>query len=137
MGRYSPLSGVTLDTRLTWSSYIHQVRKKAGQRLFSARTAGVASQSEIGVLLSKQQICPMIDYASHIWRTAACCHFRTLQSKYLRIAIGASSYFLSERIYEDLGVLFFADHIRALREFFNSNLADAGNPLFQQLIRYL
>jgi hypothetical protein len=41
------------------------------------------------------------------------------------------------QIHEDLGVLFFADHIRALTESFDSKLADAGNPLVRQLGRYL
>jgi hypothetical protein len=38
---------------------------------------------------------------------------------------------------ENLGVPFFADHIRALTESFDSKLADAGNPLVRQLGRYL
>jgi hypothetical protein len=41
------------------------------------------------------------------------------------------------QIHEDLGVPFFADHIRALTESFDSKLADAGNPLVRQLGRYL
>jgi hypothetical protein len=43
----------------------------------------------------------------------------------------------SRQIHEDLGVRFFADHFRALTESFDSKLADAGNPLFRQLGRYL
>jgi len=31
MGRHHSLSGVTLDTRLTWSPHIDQVRKKPAQ----------------------------------------------------------------------------------------------------------
>jgi hypothetical protein len=33
MGRNSQLSGVTLDRRLTWSSHIDQLRRKAPQIL--------------------------------------------------------------------------------------------------------
>jgi hypothetical protein len=38
---------------------------------------------------------------------------------------------------EDLAVPFFADHIRALTDSFDSKLADAGIPLVRQIGRYL
>ena len=44
---------------------------------------------------------------------------------------------LLHEIHEDLGILLFADHIRALTESFDSKLADEGNPLVRQLGRYL
>ena len=40
-------------------------------------------------------------------------------------------------IHEDLGVPFFADHIRAPTESFDSKLADAANLLVRKLGRYL
>jgi hypothetical protein len=43
----------------------------------------------------------------------------------------------NRQIHEDLGVPFFADHIRALTDSFDSKLANAGNPLVRQLDRYL
>jgi hypothetical protein len=43
----------------------------------------------------------------------------------------------NRQIHEDLGVQFFADHIRALTDSFDSKLADAGKPLLRQLGRYL
>ena len=49
-----------------------------------------------------------------------------LQFKCLRLAIGAPWYVSNRQIHEDLGVLFFADHIRALFECFDSKLADVG-----------
>ena len=55
----------------------------------------------------------------------------------LRTAIGAPWYISNRQIHEDLGVSFFADHIRSLTEGFDSNLAGAGNPLVRQLGRYL
>ena len=60
-----------------------------------------------------------------------------LQSKCLGIAIGAPWYISNRQIYEDLGVPFFADHIRALNESFVSKLGDAWNPLVRQIGRYL
>lgn len=44
--------------------------------------------------------------------------------------------FVTGKFYEDLEVPFFADHIRALTESFDSNLAGVLNPLFRQLGRY-
>jgi hypothetical protein len=60
-----------------------------------------------------------------------------LQSKYFRLATGASWHVSNRQIHEDLGVPLFADHIRALIASFDSKLADVGNTLKRQLGRYL
>jgi hypothetical protein len=93
-----------------------------------------------GVLLFKQLISPMMDYACPAWRSAARTHVRrlqVLQSKCLSLATCDPWYVRNRRIHEDLGVPLFADHIRALTANFDSRLADVGNPLVQQLGRYL
>jgi hypothetical protein len=75
-----------------------------------------------------------MDYACPIWRSAACTHLRKLQviqSKCLRIATGAPWYMSNVQIHEDLGVLFFAEHVRALTESYDSKLADVGNHLVE------
>ena len=46
-------------------------------------------------------------------------------------------YVSNRQIHEDLGVPLFADHIRAVIDSFDSELADMGNPLVGQLGRYL
>jgi hypothetical protein len=92
-----------------------------------------------GVLLYKQLIRPMMDYARPGWRSAARTHVRrlqVLQSKCLRLATGAPWYVSNRQIHEDLGVPLFADHIRALNVSFDSKLADVWNPLVRQLGRY-
>jgi hypothetical protein len=76
----------------------------------------------------------MMDYACPIWRSAPCSHVRklqVLQSKCLRIATGATWYISNVKIHEDLGVLFFAEHVRALTESYDSKLADVGNHLVE------
>ena len=93
-----------------------------------------------GVLLFKQLIRPTMDYACPPWRSTARTHVRrlqVLQSKCLCLATGAPWYVSNRQIHEDLGVLLFANHIRALTSSFDSKLADVGNPLVQQLSRYL
>jgi 4-amino-4-deoxy-L-arabinose transferase-like glycosyltransferase len=58
------------------------------------------------VLLYKQLIRPMMDYAFLIWRSAACSHVRklqVLQSKCLRIATNAPWYVGNWQIHEDFG----------------------------------
>jgi hypothetical protein len=73
----------------------------------------------------------MMDYVCLVSMSAARCHImklEVLQSKCLRIATGAPWYMSSRQIHEDLGVRFFADHIRAPTESFDSKLADAGTP---------
>ena len=84
-----------------------------------------------GVLLYKQLICPMMDYACPTWKSTTCSHvqmLQLLQSKCLCLATGAPWFVSNRQIHEDLGVLIFADHIRALTEIFDSKLADVGNP---------
>jgi hypothetical protein len=143
MGRHNSLSGVTLYTRLTWSPYIDQVRKRAAQNL---RLLGPLLNRKNnlfvsnGALLHKQFIRPMMDYACPAWRSAARSHVRKmqeLQSKCLRLVTGTPLYVSNRQIHEDLGVPLFADHIRALTASFESKLADVGNPLVRQLGRYL
>jgi hypothetical protein len=120
--------GVTLDRRLTWSPHIDQVRKKAAQRLgvlgpLLNRRSDLCMRN--GVLLYKQLIRPMLDYACPIWRSAARTHVRklqVLQFKCLRIATGAPLYIGNRQIHEDLGVPFFAEHIRALTLSYDSKL---------------
>ena len=92
------------------------------------------------VLLYKQLIHPMMDYACPASRSAAHTHVQrlhVLQSKCLRLATGAPLYVSSRQIHEDLGVPLFADHIRALTSSFDSKLVDVENPLVWQLNRYL
>jgi len=92
------------------------------------------------VLVYKQLIRPLMDYACPAWMSAARSHVRrlqVLQSKCLRLATGASWYVSNRQIHEDLGVPLFVDHIRVLTESFDSKLADVGNPLVRQLGRYL
>jgi hypothetical protein len=82
----------------------------------------------------------MMDYACPVWRSAARSHIRKLQvfqSKCLRIATNTPWYMSNRQIHEDLGVPFFADHIRALTDSFDSKLSDAGNTLVRQFGRYL
>ena len=45
-------------------------------------------------------------------------------------------YVSSRQIHEDLGVLLFAHHVRALAANFDSKLADVGNPVVRQLGKY-
>ena len=143
MGRRNSLSGVTLDKGLSRSPHIDQVRKKTTHRMgmmrpFLNRKSDLSIRN--GVLLYKQLIRLMMDYACPAWMSAARSHVRRLQvvqSKCLRLATGAPWYVSNRQIHEDLGVPFFADHIRDLTTSFDSSLADVGNPLVRQFGRYL
>jgi hypothetical protein len=122
---------VTLDTQLTWLAHVNHVGKKGAKRLgvlgrLLNRNRGLSIRN--GVLLYKQLIHPMMDYACPIWRFAARSHVRKLQvkqSKCLRIAINAPWYVSNRQIHEDFGIPFFADHIRALTESVDSKFAHA------------
>jgi hypothetical protein len=85
-----------------------------------------------GVLLHKQLIHPMMDYACHVWRSAARPHIR-LQSKRFRIATSAPWSIGNRQTQENLGVPYFSDHITYER--FDSKLADVGNHSFAWLGR--
>ena len=94
-----------------------------------------------GILLYKQFIHPMMDYACTAWTSVARTHVGKLrvflQFKCLRFAAGAPSFVSGGQIHEDLGVPQFADHIRALTAGFDSKLAEVGNPLVRLLGRYV
>jgi hypothetical protein len=105
----------------------NQVRKKAARRLgvlgpLLNRKSGLSVRN--GVLLYKQLIRPVTDYASPIWRSAARSHVQKLQvlqyNQCLRIAINAPWYVGNRQIQEDLEISLFAD-IKALTESFDSN----------------
>jgi hypothetical protein len=57
------------------------------------------------------------------------CSRQVLQSAFLTTACNAPWFFSNRKIYEDLGIPFFADQIRALSESFDSTLVDTGKPL--------
>ena len=65
---------VTLVSRLTWSPHIDQVRKRTAQRMGMLDPL-MNSKSDLsvrnGVLLFKQLIRPIMDYACPTWRSAA------------------------------------------------------------------
>jgi hypothetical protein len=132
-----------LDKWLTWSPHIDQVRKKTAQRI-GVLGPLLNRRSELSIsngdLRYKQLIRPVMDLACPAWRSGARTHVRrvqVLQPKCLRLVTGAPWYLSNRQIHKDLGVLQFADHIRALTASFDSKLADVGNPLVQQLGRYL
>jgi hypothetical protein len=74
--------GVTQDKRLTWSPHTDQVRKKTAQWTgllgpLLKRKSDLSVRN--GVLLYKQLIHPMMDYACPAWRSAARTHVWRLQ----------------------------------------------------------
>ena len=63
-----------------------------------------------------------MDYACPAWRSSARSHVRklqVLQCMCLRVVTGAPWYVSNRQIHEDLGVLLFSDHIRALTASFD------------------
>jgi hypothetical protein len=93
-----------------------------------------------GVLLYKQLIRPMVELAYPICRFAARSHIQKLQelqSKSISIPNNEPWYIGNSQIQEDLGIPFFADHIRELTEIFDSKLADAPNHFVRQIGRNL
>ena len=90
--------GMTLDMGQTWSPHNDHVRKKTAQRMgmlcpLLNRKCDFSVKN--GVLLCKQLVRPMMDYACAAWRSAARSHVRrlqVLQSKCLRLATGAPWY---------------------------------------------
>jgi hypothetical protein len=118
----APYRGVTLDTRLNRSAHINPVGRKAAQTLdilFSLLDKMTGLSIRNVVLFYKQLICPMMDYACPICRLAALTHINkleVLQSKFLCNATNAPWYISNRQIHENLGVPFFAHHMRALTE---------------------
>ena len=135
--------GVTLDTLLTWSPYIDQFRKgliKGWVCLGPLLNMKTDLSVRNGVLLYKQLIRPLMDYACPAWMAAVRSHVRrlkVLQYKCLHLATGAPWYVSNWQMHKDLGLSLFADHTRALTESFDSKLVDVRSPPLRQLGRYL
>jgi hypothetical protein len=134
MSRHNSLSGS--DPRYTAHLFASH---RSGQEENCSKDGYAGSPPEYkwstrnGVVLHKQLIRPMMDYACPAWRPAARTHVRrlqVLQSECLRLATGAPWHVSSRQILEDLSVPLFADHIRALTASSDSKLADVGNPKF-------
>jgi len=82
MCRKTRYLGVALDTRLTWSPQIDQVRKRTAQRMgmlcpLLNRKCDLSATN--GVLLYKQLILHLMDYVCPAWRSSARSHIRRLQ----------------------------------------------------------
>ena len=143
LGRYHSLSGVNLHKRLTWSPHIEQVSRRTAHRMgLLGPLLNRRSDLSIinGVLLYKQLIRPLMDYACPAWRSATRTHVRklqVLQPKCPRLFTGAPWYISKRQIHEDFGVPLFADHVTALTMSFDSRLPDVDNPLVRQHGRYL
>jgi hypothetical protein len=143
MGRYSPLLWsdfrFTPDLAASYRTGQEESLPTTGCAWLSPnKRSGLSLRN--GVLLYKQLIRPMMDYACLIWMCAGRSYveqLQDLQSKCLRNATGARWYISSRQILEDLGMPFFEKHTRALSESYDSKLAGVGNPLVRQLGRYL
>jgi hypothetical protein len=74
--------GVTLDKRLTWSPPFNEVGRRTAQRM-SLLDPVLNRRSKLsirnGVLLYKQLIRSLMDYACPVWRSAARTHVRRFQ----------------------------------------------------------
>jgi hypothetical protein len=91
------------------------------------------------VLYYKQLIRLIVDYDFLTWRYAARSYVRklqVLQSKCLCIAPDARWYISDRQLHEDLGVPFFAEHIRALTESYDLMIPGVVKPLVRQLGRF-
>jgi len=90
-----PYLGVTVDTQLIWSPHFDQIRRRTAQRMgmlgpLLYRKSDVSVRN--GVLLYKQFIRHLMDYAGPAWRSAARSHVRSiqvLQFKCLRLSTSA------------------------------------------------
>jgi hypothetical protein len=92
---------------VTLSPHIDQVRKRTAQRMgLLGPLLNRKSELSIrnGVLLYKQLIRPVMDYACPAWRSAASnrvWRLQVLQSECLRLVTGAPWYLSSRQIHED------------------------------------
>jgi hypothetical protein len=127
--------GITRDTRLTWSAHVNRVGRKG--ILGPSLTGGVVCPSETACCSTSSSSVPW--WTTHVPSGGRLPTLTLINYNYcnpsvfeLRLTHPGSN----RQIHEDFGLPFFADHIRALTESFDSKLADAGNPLVRQLGRH-
>ena len=80
--------GLFLSSNLTWKTHIHSLAKHASKKLgFLARARGFFSSSHL-LSIYKSQICPSLEYCSHVWGGApksTLCLLDKVQSKAIRL----------------------------------------------------
>ena len=80
--------GLSLSSNLTWKNHIHSLAKHASQKLgFLARARGFFSYSHL-LSMFKSQICPSLEYCSHVWGGApksTLCLLDKVQPKAIRL----------------------------------------------------
>ena len=143
MGRHNSLSGD--DPRFTThlSPHIYQARKRATQTMgmlghLLNRKSDFSTRN--GVLLYKQFIRPMMDYACPVWRSVARTHVRRLQmlqSRVFALLLVPLGTYVTGRYTKFWVFRCLPTTSRALTVGFGSKLDDVGNPLVRQLGRYL
>ena len=83
-----PQFGLSLSFNLTWRTHIHSLAKHASQKLaFLTRACRFFSSSHL-LTIYKSQICPSLEYSSHVWGGApksALCLLDKVQSKAIRL----------------------------------------------------
>jgi len=121
--------------------HIDHVRKKAVHRLGTlGLLLNCRSNLSIrnGVLLYKQLISPMMDYAFHVWRPAARSHMRkmpVIHSKCLRVATINPCYICKKKFTMIWELLLYRPY--HITEILDSKLVGLGYTLVLQLGRYL
>ena len=89
-----------------------------------------------GVLLYKQLIRPMMDYACPAWSPSPpplSAGYRCYTPSVFALLLVLPGYVSKRQIQDDRGVPLFSDHIRALTASYDSRFAEVGNPLVRQL----
>ena len=100
--------GVTLNTRLTLPPHPSGQEENCSKDGCAGSPPEKESDLSVSnaVLLYKQLIRPMMNYACPAWRSAAPTHvqrLQALQSKCLRLATGDPCYVSSRQIHDDMG----------------------------------
>ena len=135
MGRKSPMSGGNLWIEdLPGNPTLTRLDEKSLRLGLLSPLLNQRSSLSIGngVLLYKQLIRPMMDYACPAWRHVAPSDYKSLlviQSKCLRSATGAPWYVNNLQLHWDLGVPYLAEHIRSIEQSLYSTFPDAESPL--------
>jgi hypothetical protein len=131
--------GLWLDQRLTWKYHLKVKRIQLNARL-KALYWIVRKKSKLclrqKLLLYKSLIRPLWTYGLELFGTSARSNLRTLeslQSKFLRLAVGAPWYVNNRTLHDDLKIETVQEMANQAYQNFHRSLHDHPNPLAAQL----
>ena len=118
--------GLTLSSKLDWSSYIISIAKTASKKIGALIHSMKFLSPKIALYLYKSTICPCIEYCCHVWAGAPSCYLELLDKpqKWICRTVGPS-------LAASLEPLSHCQNVASLSLFYRYNFGRCSSELAQ------